>query len=126
MNKNESGRSMVEMLGVLAIIGVLSIGCMTGYTLAMDRYRAEQIFNAATRLSATTTGGAVSKHSETVNEVRLTLTPDGYVCIGWGNVSSDIRDILETRLSPYPKKSINGDVCVNFKAQINPKFKDSK
>ncbi|MBR6411543.1 MAG: hypothetical protein IKS41_00065 [Alphaproteobacteria bacterium] len=44
---NESGRSMVEMLGVLAIIGVLSIGGIAGYTLAMNRYRANEILNAA-------------------------------------------------------------------------------
>ena len=31
MTKLESGRSMVEMLGVLAIIGVLSIGGIAGY-----------------------------------------------------------------------------------------------
>ena len=30
MNNNQSGRSMVEMLGVLAIIGVLSIGAIAG------------------------------------------------------------------------------------------------
>ena len=30
MKKNESGRSMVEMLGVLAIIGVLSVGGIAG------------------------------------------------------------------------------------------------
>ena len=46
-NTNESGRSMVEMLGVLAIIGVLSIGGIAGYTLAMNRYRANEILNAA-------------------------------------------------------------------------------
>ena len=34
MMKNESGRSMVEMLGVLAIIGVLSVGGIAGYTTA--------------------------------------------------------------------------------------------
>ncbi len=33
-----SGRSMIEMLGVLAIIGVLSIGGIAGYTKAMDMY----------------------------------------------------------------------------------------
>ena len=43
--KNESGRSMVEMLGVLAIIGVLSIGGIAGYTLAMNRYRANEAVN---------------------------------------------------------------------------------
>ena len=29
---NENGRSMVEMLGVLAIIGVLSVGGIAGYS----------------------------------------------------------------------------------------------
>jgi len=43
---NENGRSMVEMLGVLAIIGVLSIGGIAGYTLAMNKYRANEIVNA--------------------------------------------------------------------------------
>ena len=34
-----SGRSMVEMLGVLAIIGVLSVGAMSGYSKAIMKYR---------------------------------------------------------------------------------------
>ena len=42
MMKNESGRSMVEMLGVLAIIGVLSVGGIAGYTMAMNKYRANE------------------------------------------------------------------------------------
>ena len=33
------GRSMVEMLGVLAIIGVLSVGAITGYSKAMMKYK---------------------------------------------------------------------------------------
>ena len=35
--KNQSGRSMVEMLGVLAIIGVLSVGGIAGYKMAMRK-----------------------------------------------------------------------------------------
>ena len=35
----QSGRSMVEMLGVLAIIGVLSIGAIAGYSKAMFKYK---------------------------------------------------------------------------------------
>ena len=45
MTKNlhfESGRSMVEMLGTLAIIGVLSIGGIAGYSYGMDKYRANR------------------------------------------------------------------------------------
>ena len=36
---NESGRSMVEMLGVLAIVGVLSVGGIAGYSKAMSKYK---------------------------------------------------------------------------------------
>ena len=35
---NSEGRSMIEMLGVLAIIGVLSVGGIAGYSKAMMKY----------------------------------------------------------------------------------------
>ena len=35
----EKGRSMVEMLGVLAIVGVLSAGAMAGYSKAMQMHK---------------------------------------------------------------------------------------
>ncbi len=35
----QAGRSMVEMLGVLAIIGVLSVGGISGYSKAMAKYK---------------------------------------------------------------------------------------
>ena len=41
----QSGRSMVEMLGTLAIIGVLSVGAIAGYSYGMDKYRANQTIN---------------------------------------------------------------------------------
>ena len=47
--KLESGRSMVEMLGVLAIIGVLSVGGIAGYSLSMRRHRANQIMDAISK-----------------------------------------------------------------------------
>ena len=42
-NQSQSGRSMVEMLGVLAIIAILSIGGIVGFRLAMNYYQANQI-----------------------------------------------------------------------------------
>ena len=36
---NSFGRSMIEMLGVLAIIGVLSVGGIAGYSKAMEKYK---------------------------------------------------------------------------------------
>ena len=44
-SQNEHGRSMVEILGVLAIIGVLSIGGIQGYTYAMNKYKVNQTLN---------------------------------------------------------------------------------
>ena len=36
---DQNGRSMIEMLGVLAIIGVLSVGGISGYSRAMAKYK---------------------------------------------------------------------------------------
>lgn len=36
---NQQGRSMIEMLGVLAIIGVLSVGGISGYSKAMAKFK---------------------------------------------------------------------------------------
>ena len=47
--KSQSGRSMVEMLGVLAIIGVLSVGGIAGYTLAMRRHRANGVADVVSK-----------------------------------------------------------------------------
>jgi prepilin-type N-terminal cleavage/methylation domain-containing protein len=35
----QSGRSMIEMLGVLAIVGILSAGGIAGYSMAMQSYK---------------------------------------------------------------------------------------
>lgn len=43
----ESGRSMVEMLGALAIMGVLSIGGISGYKRAMEMNQANTIMFSA-------------------------------------------------------------------------------
>ena len=43
----EKGRSMVEMLGVLAVIGVLSAGGLAGYSKAMYRYKLSKTIDVA-------------------------------------------------------------------------------
>ena len=42
-NQAQDGRSMVEMLGVLAIIGVISLGGIAGYRWGMDKHVSNQI-----------------------------------------------------------------------------------
>ena len=49
---NESGRSMIEMLGVLAIIGVLSVGGIAGYSKAMNKFKTNQVADNVSMLVA--------------------------------------------------------------------------
>ena len=53
MNKsNENGRSMIEMLGVLAIIGVLSVGGIAGYSKAMEKFKINKTIQQITEIAA--------------------------------------------------------------------------
>jgi type II secretory pathway pseudopilin PulG len=49
MKTNQNGRSMIEMLGVLAIIGVLTVGGIIGYTKAMAKYRSNKLVDQVTQ-----------------------------------------------------------------------------
>ena len=48
---NQNGRSMIEMLGVLAIIGVLSVGGIAGYSKAMLKYKTNKLIDQVTMLT---------------------------------------------------------------------------
>ena len=50
---NETGRSMVEMLGVLAIVGTLSVGGVYGYGVAMKKHKANELLHQASMLATT-------------------------------------------------------------------------
>ena len=50
--KLESGRSMIEMLGVLAIIGVLSVGGIAGYSKAMNKFKTNKVADNVSMLVA--------------------------------------------------------------------------
>jgi len=48
------GRSMMEMIGVLAIVGILSVGAIGAYSKAMDRHRANATINDITQIVTNT------------------------------------------------------------------------
>ena len=81
MRKNESGRSMVEMLGVLAIIGVLSIGGIAGYTLSMNRYRANAIVDAANKYASLVFGSCQAQLA-TQQQALSSCTPPTVEALG--------------------------------------------
>ena len=47
-----AGRSMIEMLGVLAIVGVLSVGGIAGYSKAMEKWKINRMQNEYSYLIA--------------------------------------------------------------------------
>ena len=46
----QSGRSMIEMLGVLAIVGVLSVGGIAGYSKAMEKFKINKTIDQISHL----------------------------------------------------------------------------
>lgn len=51
MRVNEQGRSMIEMLGVLAIVGVLSVGGIAGYSKAMAKFKTNKVIDQINTIS---------------------------------------------------------------------------
>ena len=87
-NYNQNGRSMIEMLGVLAIIGVLSVGGIAGYSKAMQRYRINKTIEQITLIAGNirsffgpqkTYDGVRCSHSRTATECDKTngCSPNG-------------------------------------------------
>lgn len=73
--KSSQGRSMVEMLGVLAIIGVLSVGGLAFYSRAMDKHLANKIANT---ISLAYSGAAefYNKHSTQIAQYGIVRKND--------------------------------------------------
>ena len=64
-SKSQKGRSMVEMLGVLAIIGVLSVGGVYGYGVAMKKHKANELLQRASMLASTVSAQIMSGKNPT-------------------------------------------------------------
>ncbi len=64
----EGGRSMVEMLGTLAIMGVLSIGGVAGYRYAMDKLNANTILSEISKRAMTASQQRLIGQSINLNE----------------------------------------------------------
>lgn len=80
IHTQESGRSMIEMLGVLAIIGVLSVGGIAGYSQAMNKFKVTKttdqiqtmVQNIRTLFATQSTYNGVSTYSTMYNTGVLT------------------------------------------------------
>ena len=50
-NQNESGRSMIEMLGVLSIMGVIMYGAVAGINFGIEMYKINATYNQIEEIS---------------------------------------------------------------------------
>ncbi len=64
---------MVEMLGVLAIMGVLAIGGIAGYRYAMDKYNANEILNEVRKRAVTASQQRILGHAIDLSEWSNTI-----------------------------------------------------
>ncbi len=76
---SQTGRSMIEMLGVLAIIAVLSVGGIAGYSKAMEKFK----FNKAIDEYSTLLFGVV-QHLDDFKHIQIkdaSFTPLGDIAV---------------------------------------------
>ena len=119
----EKGRSMVEMLGVLAIIGVLSVGAMNGYSKAMFKYKlnkhAEQMNTVINAVARYVHGFSTDFRNQNLTSyfIKLDEIPTEMIRM---NVSAEIYDTFEIKWSIYSLQDNN-----SVEKTINLAFADA-
>ena len=83
----QCGRSMIEMLGVLAIVGVLSVGGIAGYSKAMEKFKINKtieqmsqiITNIRTLYAQQTTYDGLIMEGSSGNVLDMDIIPDSLI-----------------------------------------------
>lgn len=93
MKQNENGRSMIEMLGVLAIIAVLTVGGIAGYTKAMAKIKINK---------------SIQQITQTAQHTRIAFgSQRNYTGLGEGD---DVPTVMFTAdLAPKEMLTVNAD-----------------
>jgi len=112
---NETGRSMIEMLGVLAIIGVLSVGGIAGYSKAMMQYKinktadqvSQVVTNVRTLFGSQKDYKALGYSGNAVNLIKKShLAPDEL----WNSAGTDLENVFGGYFHiTYGKKKTDAD-----------------
>ena len=98
--KNQSGRSMIEMLGVLAIIGVLSLGGVAVFNAAMNRHTANNLtYDVMLMAESTVSGGTALEEmpfeaGTEYDNIRTLINEEGEIRVVVAAVAKDVCDIL--------------------------------
>lgn len=104
MRKNESGRSLVEMLGVLAIMGILTVGGIAGFNYAMTRHYANEIISAAKERAII--GASQKLQGSPLSLGEFPETIGAYPVVGYDEGFNHEANLFSIKVSLVPK-----DVC---------------
>ena len=111
LNEFSLGRSMIEMLGVLAIIGVLSVGGIAGYSKAMEKFKInktiQQIAEIATNIQTLYVQQDNFNGLNTITAVQMGVIPD------------DLKTSADSYYGTIISNAFNGNV------NIYPTYADS-
>jgi len=116
MKSEELGRSMIEMLGVLAIVGILSVGAITGYGKAMRKYKYNKLAGEYTEFVQ-----ELYKYKKDFVKEKNRVSPSAHLHISsyiakmgilpasWKVSGGMITDGMGNRLSPFIFNADGGD-----------------
>ena len=116
LKTNESGRSMIEMLGVLAIIGVLSVGGIAGYSKAMNKFKTNKVADNVSMLVANIK--TMYAQQKTYGGLTTTTAHD------MGLVPDEL--VKKSGSTTSYKNAFNGDVEIHAASSTNDTTSDSK
>ena len=102
---NETGRSMVEMLGVLAVIGVLSVGGIMGYKFGMMKYRVNEIINELNIIAYDT--GLKIQRLEEMTAGEILSEENATLRMGYAYQAVGYADYFEVSVLNVPKEDCN-------------------
>jgi len=104
---SQGGRSMIEMLGVLAIIGVLSVGGIAGYSKAMTKYRINKAIEQITLIAGNirTFFAPQGNYLGVECQIRRDGTCGSNGCDGFGGITSDGDPTTAANGCPIIKKA---------------------
>lgn len=101
----QSGRSMVEMLGVLAIIGVLSVGGIAGYSKAMAKFKTSKALDQV----STTVANVRTLYSGQPNYSGLTTV----IAIQMGAIGAEMLSGQSPTSASTAYNAFNGSVTIS-------------
>ena len=106
--RSQRGRSMVEMLGVLAIVGVLSVGGVYGYGVAMKKHKANELLHQASMLATTVSAQVMS------NDGKLPETTTSFVNSSYGTFDQSVTEALDGKGFAIRIENVDSGACIQL------------